>query len=781
MGLHTKADKTQHGRLAGHRARLTRQVVLAWAVLATITVVLTGAFVILLPSPVAKLEAMRTSTTVMDRDGRLLCSFIGAGEERAIYVGLSDVSPHLIHATVAVEDRRFYLHFGVDPIALLRAAVVDLYQWRVVSGASTITMQLARLMEPKPSTLKSKAIEAFRALQLEWHLTKDQILEAYLNFAPYGGNVIGVEMAARRYFGKRARDLTTGEAALLAGLPQAPSRLRPDRHAGRAKRRRDMVLREMWRKGYISRRQLLKAQATAVSARAHPLPFRAPHFAALVKERSGSGRKLTTTLDGELQALAERVLRGNVSRLRSRGITNAGMVLIENATGAVAAMVGSADFFAEEDQGQINAALAPRSPGSALKPFTYALAFERGVCTPDTVLADVPCQFSGYSPENYDRRYHGPVPASDALARSLNVPAVRLLNAVGPQALEELLKRLGIATLDRRIRGAGLALTLGACEVRLVELTNAYACLARLGLHRPYTIVAGGVRDTTRLVSDAACYLVAEALLNTRPSDCDGPTVALKTGTSYGHRDAWAVGFNPEWTIGVWVGNFSGEPARALVGASVAAPMVYEVFRAMYSDRPGHWYARPASVGDRPVCALSGRAAGPYCSETRSGLFIRGVSSTQRCQVHRRQMVDDATGCVLCARCAAGRRHHYEVVEQWPVGLAAWLAARGRCGPCRRHLARCSSARDGMQPRILSPQEGQCYARAAGERVSSSRLLLTAAASPSCSRLSWFVNGSMYRAAAPAEPVFWPAAPGRYTVTCVDDSGQGASVRIVVR
>ena len=738
-----------------------------------------AAAVVCVPSPVPKLRAKYTCTVVTDSEGRLVRHFLGDGEERCLYVPLSEVSRNLVEATLAVEDKRFRSHFGVDPLALVRAVFCNLRRQRVVSGASTITMQLARLIEPRPRRLWAKAIEAFRALQLEWGLSKDEILEAYLNFAPYGGNLVGVEAAARCYFGRGAGELDLAQAALLAGLPQAPSRLRPDRWPGRARGRRDAVLHQMWRAGVISRRARAGAAAEPVAVTRRGLPFRAAHFAELVRSRYGAkGQRAVTTLEATVQDAAEDLLRSGVARLREQGVRSGSMVVIRNRTGRVAAMVGSPDFFADADQGQVNGAVALRSPGSALKPFTYALAFERGVCGPDTVLADVPVRFGAYVPENFDRRYHGPVPAADALARSLNVPAVALLHAVGVEELERLLSRLGVSPRGRAGASAGLALTLGASEVRLLDLTNAYACLARLGEYRPYALLLHERAQPTRLLGEASCYLVAESLLRTRPPHDDNPPAAVKTGTSYGHHDAWAVGFNPEWTVGVWVGNFSGRASRALVGATAAAPIVRAMFRRLCGGRAGPWYERPDSIGERVVCTASGMGAGPHCSATRRGLFIRGVSPTAQCTVHRTEKVDDATGQVLCGRCVAGRAYHEEVAERWPVALGHWLRSHGRLAATRPHFAQCARAADTAGPRILSPHHGQCYGRAGGP-CASSRLLLRAAAS--CRRVCWFVDGRLYREAEASAHVFWPLAPGPHRFTCVDDAGRGASVRVVVR
>jgi penicillin-binding protein 1C len=601
---------------------------------------------LLFPFPQHELEAIRAaklSTLVLDRDGAPLRAFTGKDDSWMFWTDLDHINPRLVQATIAAEDRRFYTHSGVDPLAVARASWSNLNHGRVVSGASTLTMQVIRLVENRPRTLPSKLVEGFRALQLEQLLTKRQVLEHYLNLAPYGGNAVGVEAASLRYFGKHASDLTLAEAALLAGLPQAPSRLRPDRRLALARERRDHVLRRMHACGYIPRGELAKALREPVVVRRDPLPCDALHLAILAQQRYPDQTVLTTTLDRRIQTLSEAAIREAVDRLRPAGVSNGAVVVIENHTGAVRAMIGSCDFFSEEDDGQVNGATAPRSPGSALKPFTYALAFDDGLCTPDTILADVPANYTGYEPENYDRDYRGPVPAREALAASLNIPAVRLLGQVGQRKLYTFLKDLGLTTLTREPGHYGLALTLGSVEVTLLELTNAYATLARLGIHRAYRLLeTEPVAPGRRALSEGAAYLIADVLTDTTrlsgatlwQSDAAGARMAWKTGTSFGHRDAWTIAYTPEYTVGVWLGNFSGKPSRELVGVRAAAPVAARIMDRIHAGTRRAWYVPPPSVESRRLCAVSGMPLGDHCPHAAQGLFLRGRPPDRPCSVH---------------------------------------------------------------------------------------------------------------------------------------------------
>jgi len=708
----------------------------------------------------------------MDRDGEVLRSYLADDESRLYWVPLSDIAPRVIDGVIAVEDERFRLHPGVDPISIVRAVGQNLRGGRVVSGASTITMQLVRMLHPRPRSLRGKAIEAFRALQLERLLSKDEILEWYLNLIPCGGNVAGVEAAAWDYFDKGAEELSLAEAALLAGLAQAPSRLRPDRHPERAKVRRDYVLKRMSVCDFITPEQSATAQAQAVQTVRRLRPFDAPHLTRMVRARRPGVGDVTTTLDRDAQSLAEQAIRAQVAALRHAGVTNGAVVIIENETSAVRALVGSCDFRSVRDQGQVNGATALRSPGSALKPFTYALAFERGICGPETVLADVPCNIAGYDPDNYDGSFRGLVTARESLADSLNVPAVRLLERVGAERLLTKLHAFGLDTLNRSAGHYGLALTLGSAEVTLLDLTNAYACLARMGQWQPYRLCADApLQSPTRVMSEGAAWLVADVLSDPQRMDGRHVRMAWKTGTSWGHRDAWTVAWTPRWTVGVWLGNFRGTASRALVGAEAAAPVAASIMDALCRDARDDWFVRPASVTQRELCTVSGMTPGPCCGSTTSGL---GVGKSSSCTVCREVCIDAETGEGLCATCKTGRAHERRVVHAWPPETSAWLRAQGhaeRLAP--PHRTACALARaQSPPPRIITPVAGRTY------RTSSAGLPLRATGRPG--KLFWFIDGKLIATARSGIVTYAPVARGVHEIVCADESGVSAKARVTV-
>lgn len=771
------------------------------------------------PFPRAKLQEARrrASTVVYDRDGRPLRGFLGADDCRLWWRDIGQIDRRLILATLAVEDERFFSHPGVDPVSVVRATRSNIAAGRVVSGASTITMQCVRLLTPRPRTFPVKALEAFRALQLEGILTKEEILELYLNLAPYGGNLLGVEAAARAYYGKDPSELTLAEAALVAGLSQSPTRLRPDRHPERARRRRDHVLRRMRICGFISSTEMQRALGEAVRVKRRDFPFEAPHFARMLRRRHPTRRRLRSTLDRRMQATCREEVRAGVDRLRPVGVTNGAAVLVENETGAVRALVGSCDFFSFDDEGQVNGALAVRSPGSALKPFTYALAMERGICTPSTVVGDVPMPFRDYRPENYDQEFRGPVSVRRALRESLNIPALKMLHRVGQRRLYNLLRETGLSTLDHGPEYYGLALTLGSADVRLLDLTNAYAALARLGWYKPVRMlreddVAAAARARQGLAGTrskrlellsrfgratrrsrgrgvlgaGACYLIADVLSGPEMTERLGLVrarsrplrVAWKTGTSYGHRDAWTFAWTPQFTLGVWVGNFRGEPSKALVGAEAAAPIAAGIMDRLYAERAGSWYERPPSVQKREVCAVSGKPAGPNCPETKEAFCVRGRSDGSVCDVHVRVAINPETGKRVLSG-GAGEKGGMVLREDWPAEVAAWFRRHGEGARLAPPYAPGAGAVPTSEaPRITSPVDGEQYVLLRDAGAADQKLTLSATAS---GPVYWFVGGRFLAATAPGENPVWELERGTHRIACSNRGGAADSVTITVR
>ncbi len=582
------------------------------------------------PLPAGLFQPPRGIVELTDRHGEPLRALPTGDAFRRVtsFPGFPSV---LIAATLAAEDSRFWEHPGVDWRASLRAAYQGVRHRRVISGGSTITQQLIKLADPQPRTLGAKVVEAARALRLEQIWDKQRILAEYLNRLNYGNLCTGGAEAAMFYFRKPLADLSPAEAAFLAGIPQAPTRLNPHRFFDRAKKRQEWILERMRATGRLTATEYGRAIAEPIRLQPARRVFRAPHFADLVlrqkaKDLEAASGRVRTTLDLELNRVAEETLGAHLSRLRAFNARNGAVVILDNPTGDVLALVGSEDYFSPF-AGQVNGAWARRSPGSALKPFTYLLAFSRKQ-SPATVVPDVPTDFPTptglFRPVNYDRRHLGPVRLREALGNSLNIPAVRVLDSAGgAAALQSLLQQLGLSTLERPADYYGLGLTIGNAEVRLLELANAYAALARLGESRPFNLLPltnSAAASAQRIADRAETWLVADVLSDNqarmRSFGLDSPLrfdfpVACKTGTSTDFRDNWALGFTPEFTVAVWVGNLDGAPMEQLAGVSGAAPVMHALVEHLHERRGSTGFTKPEGIAEDWVDALTGKRCPP--------------------------------------------------------------------------------------------------------------------------------------------------------------------------
>lgn len=579
--------------------------------------------------PPPDLETPAAGVVLFDRHGAPLRIALDRDGQDNRPVALEAVSPWAQAAIVAVEDRRFHRHCGVDPIAVLRAGLQNLYAGRRISGASTVSTQVIRLAEPRPRTWRTKLIEAARALWLERRHDKSDILAAYLNRAPFGGNLVGIESAARWYFDKSAADLALGEAALLAGLPQSPARLRPDRHPANARRRMLHVLDRMRREGLVTPGQHAMAVRLPMDIRTGSRPFRAPHFADYVLANTARAGALVTTLDGDLQQGVEQIANRHAAALGSRRADRLAVVVMQVSDGAILAMTGSRDYFDDAAAGMVNGALARRSPGSALKPFIYALAIDQGAMTPETRLDDRPAGYRDIVPANFDGQFRGAVTLRDALVLSLNIPALNTVAQLGAQSVIDTLRGFGLGTIDRPAAHYGAGIAIGGAEVRLLDLVAAYACLARGGRYLPPRVMRDEpLSPARRVLSAEAAYIVSDILGGTERShdlfghiaDAALPRAAWKTGTSSAYRDAWTIAWTPRHVIGVWVGNTDGRPTDRLTGAGAAAPIAGEILRRLDPSGAGDWFAPPAGI--REVLLADGAR----------DLHIAGVTDIRRRQ-----------------------------------------------------------------------------------------------------------------------------------------------------
>jgi len=535
--------------------------------------------------PLALLDrSEQLSALVLARDGSILRGFLSKDGKWRLPVTADEVEPLYRKMLLAAEDRHFAWHPGVDPAAVIRAAAQWLAYGHVVSGASTLTMQAVRLLERRPRTVRAKLTEMAEALSLERHYGKERVLDIYLTLAPFGGNLEGVRAASLAYFGKEPRRLTPGEAALLVAIPRSPERLRPDRHPDAARRARDAVLVRMQQRGILSETTLAEAQAEPVPARRMPLPWHAPHLAKALRLADPAQRVQRTTIDAVLQRRVEALLRRELAPLDPQASLAA--LVIDNASRDVVAYVGNADFASSSRRGALDMVRAVRSPGSALKPFIYAMGFDRLLIHPQTILEDRPRQFGDYAPSDFDGQFQGEVTATRALQYSLNVPAVAILDRLGPSRFIAALAAAGIKLrLPANEPEPGLAVALGGAGVSLFDLATLYVALSHGGeIATPQLLADGAPAPGTRIFGPAAAWYVNEILEGAPPppgmlpADVhNGRHLAFKTGTSYGFRDAWAVGYDAQVTIAVWAGRPDGTPMPGRSGLVTAAPVLFKI------------------------------------------------------------------------------------------------------------------------------------------------------------------------------------------------------------
>lgn len=742
------------------------------------------------PAPLR--EGIPFSRAVYARDGRLLRLTLSADGKHRLWVPLSEMSPLLVEATLLNEDRRFRSHPGVDFASLARSAWTTYGARTRRRGGSTITMQLARLKYGMDSSRPAgKVLQILRAFQLELYFSKDEILAAYLNLVPYGGNIEGAGAASFVYFGKDVSRLDLSEAITLSVIPQNPIR-RTMTDAGKASRRDLEDARRRLFTRWVARHpedaRLDGSLETPWEIRGRrELPFLAPHFTRRALAATKDGR-VVSTLDLDAQRLLERLVSGYVERRKEQGIRNAGAMLVDFTSMEVVAAVGSADYDDESILGQVSALTARRSPGSALKPFTYALAFEQGLIHPSTLLKDAPAAFGAYDPENFDGDFAGPLAARDALVKSRNIPAVTLASQLAPPGLYGFLKSAGV-DLPFPAEHYGLGLTLGTGEVSMEELARLYAMLGNGGVFKPLRRLAADPREPgVRLLSADAVFLTMDSLKsNPRPRQsfredwrASVLPVYWKTGTSWAFRDAWSAGVFGKYALVVWIGDFRGESNPAFVGADAAAPLFFDVVDAMAGRGPlrDAYALGQKGLGVLPleVCAVSGAAPGPHCPRAKTW-FIPGVSPISMCEVHREILVDEGTGRRAC-RAAHARA---ETFEFWPSDLLRIFRLAGiprrQPPPFDPSCGLTDRAGRGLPPRITSPLTGVTYHVRAAEPGA---VPLSAVADADARILYWFADGALLGKSVSGKPFFWTPKSGRSTVRVVDDQGRGDAREIEV-
>ncbi len=757
----------------------------AMIMVSTVALLLFGWAALGFIAPPPLLEGVPFGRVVLDAEGGLLRVSMAEDGIFRLHAPLDDIAPSAVEALVLYEDRHFFSHPGVNIFSLLRAAWTTYVSGERRVGGSTITMQVARMrLKLDSSGLAGKLRQIGYALLLERHYDKQDILEAYLNLAPYGGNVEGIEAAARIYFGTSAARLTELESRALTVVPQNPVRRDPVRGPDfdAARLRLHRLFAERAGSEVAMQEETPRLRVRPLSR----LPFKAPHLSTELLAEAGtsvaSGR-LLSTIEPDLQAMLETCLRTFTERGRRFGLNNASALLVHAPSMRICALAGSADFFDAAIQGQVDGTRAKRSPGSTLKPFIYALALEQGLIHPMTLLIDSPRSFGGYDPENFDKGFRGPVHAHEALKASRNLPAIILAEQLHEPGLYGFLQRAQVR-LPMPPEHYGLALVLGGAEVTMRELAALYAMLANQGLWHPLRLrqdqPLGAPR---RLLSPEAAYVTLrmlekeEDILRTRHGNLP---LRCKTGTSNGFRDAWTAGLVGEYVLVVWAGNFDGSSHPYLVGGRTALPLFRETAQALNALRPLR-DPLPAqrstlNIAEIPVCTSTGDVDVSRCVETTDTLFLPGISPIRDSGILRPILIDRATGLRAC------EPQHGETEEVfwefWPSDVRAIFAQAGIVKPLPPDwLPMCKGREDavatGRPPRIILPKKGMTYYRSLGELRRP--IPLSAAVDSGVTRIHWFAGASYLGSSAPNEPFLWePEQAGELEISAVDDRGRSA-------
>lgn len=650
-------------------------------------------------------------------------------------------------------------------------------------------MQVVRLLKPGPRTYLNKILESFHALQLELHYSKEEIIQLYLNLVPYGGNIEGVKAASLFYFGKPPQLMSLAEITALTIVPNRPSSLRPGRRNEALIKARNEWLHRFQEDQVFDQDAITDALEEPLQIRRGEAPKNAPHLSRRLQQIYPGQPVVETNLKVQLQKQVEVLVKNYINRLETQNIHNAAVLVVNNETMAVEAYVGSADFNNPFDGGQVDGIQSVRSPGSTLKPLLYGTAFDKGLIIPKTVINDVPGNFAGYEPENFDMHFNGPVTTEFALANSLNIPAVRILNDLGTSTLVSQLKKTGFETIKKQEKDLGLSMILGGCGVTLEELTRLFASFANQGKFQTlnYVLDQKNSSKTFNILSPESSFLVTDILAQiTRPdlpSNFDNsyhlPKIAWKTGTSYGKRDAWSIGYNKRYTVGVWVGNFSGQGVPDLSGANTATPLLFSIFNVLDYNSPKGWYSIPEKVALRKICAVSGDIPESFCDHQITGYYIEGVSAYKKCRHLRYVFTDPFAKISYCTYCLPDQGFEKRTYPNLDSDLIAYYEEQKI--PYQKlppHNPKCERVFHDGAPLIVSPNSGSEYYIQQNEPQ---QIQLACQAANDVEMVFWYVNDKLIKKTPSNEAVFFSPPLGKVKISCSDDKGRNTNVWITVK
>lgn len=733
-------------------------------------------------------------TVVLDDNGRILSIFLNRDEQWQFPPGSDPVPDKLKQCVLLFEDRFFYYHPGINPVSVVKAAYANLKSGRVQGGASTLTMQAARLAAPKARTFANKLTEACQAVWLELRYPKDILLRFYLDQAPYGRNIRGITAASLLYFGKKPDSLSWAQAALLAVLPNAPGLMAPGVETEQLLKKRNRLLKRLVLHGVIDNQAYLLALDEPIPGSVHLPPYQAPHFCFRLNGNDAfRGQVVHSTINSNIQSLTDTLVKRHAVYLKERHIFNVSVLVADTRTGEIKAWVGSQDFFDNEQGGQVDGVMAPRSSGSVFKPFLYALAMDQGLIMPQTLLHDIPTYIGNFSPLNADNRFSGLVSAKDSLVQSLNVPSVRLLNSYGTYAFYQFLKQAGVSTLFRPPDDYGLTLVLGGAEVTLADLAMLYRGLGKKGVFEPLRYRRGSPlpASSRALVSPGAALLTLDMLRDVKRPGAEyyweyfneRRPIAWKTGTSFGGRDAWAVGVSPRWTIAVWAGNFSGDENPELTGSRSAGPLLFDIFNSLPLDGlPENWFiAGPGDLKSVPICTLSGFAAAESCPQTETVQAPNHNKVIRLCPYHQRVFVSADSRYEVCSLCWSGIEYREQTLAVFPPEVASHLRKRGLfVMTAPPHRPECPAKQDADLVSIVYPAPDAHIFLPRDFNGDIQAIRLQASHRHGGSTLFWYLDNDYIGQTLFRHEVAVSPPPGRHQVVVVDESGYSSAVTFFI-
>jgi penicillin-binding protein 1C len=688
---------------------------------------------------------------------------------------------------IAKEDKYFYYHPGVNPFAATRAVIKNIFRMKRTSGASTITMQVARALEHRNRSIGAKLVEIFRALQLESKYSKDEILQLYLNLLPYGGNLEGVKAASLLYFNKNPDHLSLAEITALSIIPNRPSSLVIGKNNELIVMERNRWLKKFAAEKVFTEKEIEDALAEPLTATRNSVPHFAQHFSNKLYKQGGYSYQ--THLDLNTQLKTEKLVSDYIRTQKLHNINNAAVVVIDNKTHRVITYVGSASFSDTTDGGQVNGAAAVRQPGSTLKPLLYALCIDEGILTPKMVMNDVAVNYDGYTPENYDQKFNGYVTAEYALEHSLNIPAVKNLRMLGKDKLVQKLSACNFKQIQKDRNKLGLSMILGGCGTTLEELTGLFSAFANDGVYvEPTYYRSDRDRQTgNTVVSPEAAFMINDILSKVNRPDFPlnwqaterMPKIAWKTGTSYGRRDGWSIGYNKKFTVGVWVGNFSGVGVPDLSGANTATPLLFKIFNTIDYDSDEEWFTQPEDCETRVVCSETGLPPADHCSNKVMDYFIPMISPTKRCNNLQEVFLSADERISYCKNCVPESGYKKKTFKITEPEMQAWFG-ENKIAYSRvpQHNPGCETIFKGNAPSITSPAHGSEYLIS---KKNKEPLQLTCKTATDVSRVFWYINNKFYKASSPGEKLFFMPDEGPVKISCTDDKGRNRDIRIMVR